>query len=104
MSVDVRFIPTRVGQMELLTAEKVRRERFIPTRVGQMHIVLLCVVVGVRFIPTRVGQMFCKECGGIKCIAVHPHACGADKRRIDYIQIVFRFIPTRVGQMSMASV
>ena len=36
-----RFIPTRVGQMQLIQGRKEFDERFIPTRVGQMHASIL---------------------------------------------------------------
>ena len=94
-----RFIPTRVGQMEVGADEKLVQQRFIPTRVGQMTSFFKHKqrsygssprVWGrsfrarthnaktIRFIPTRVGQMTSQE------------MIEAERSR---------FIPTRVGQM-----
>ena len=96
----IRFIPTRVGQINMSQAFKICENRFIPTRVGQMvriHISQCAVIIrfiptrvgqmrreekrnprSPRFIPTRVGQMQAELYVGGAWVAVHPHACGAD--------------------------
>ena len=73
-----RFIPTRVGQMRREEKRNPRSPRFIPTRVGQIGENEKHYVCPVRFIPTRVGQMQAELYVGGAWVAVHPHACGAD--------------------------
>ena len=102
MPDDLRFIPTRVGQMRLRLGRDLNTLRFIPTRVGQMpgHSTSFGMTSGssprvwgrwqprltatgaFRFIPTRVGQMAQSSTARLTAI---------------------RFIPTRVGQMMEAT-
>ena len=116
--VPARFIPTRVGQMLILTLVLFRLLRFIPTRVGQIDADTLLqwseggssprvwgrsripcrVAEAVRFIPTRVGQisirtMYCSIRRGSS-----PRVWG---RCLDIASMTvgMRFIPTRVGQI-----
>ena len=76
----IRFIPTRVGQMQHTPRASPLSPRFIPTRVGQMKLKIEAYLLYARFIPTRVGQIH---------IGQNPQ--GRFRR----------FIPTRVGQISI---
>ena len=117
LPVDVRFIPTCVGQMRTtiaalrwITVHPHMRGADVngyPIRSGccgsSPHAWGRCCsswsgCPGVRFIPTCVGQMShsppCPQSG-----AVHPHMRGADLRFFHHALDAERFIPTCVGQI-----
>ena len=91
------FIPTCVGQMQLMRMNRIHLSRFIPTCVGQMAGVAFLRGVengssprawgrsgansprcwSARFIPTCVGQMLSKT-KKREFSTVHPHVRGAD--------------------------
>ena len=73
--------------------------RFIPTRVGQIFQFYAHLLLLTRFIPTRVGQMSHAALRHQYMHTVHPHACGADESNERAYRHEYRFIPTRVGQM-----
>ena len=95
-----RFIPTRVGQMSMLTLPSSSRTSVHPHACGADRYNFFRAVSLFRFIPTRVGQMAFRACicptplgssprvwgrccrrrDNIASRAVHPHACGADCR------------------------
>ena len=118
--LDVRFIPTRVGQIDFFN----KINGFITVHPHACGADVLCLKLmrqPHRFIPTRVGQIFL-SCSHVsrssgssprvwgRCDrrtesrvekAVHPHACGADFHSVPDTGEYARFIPTRVGQMSL---
>ncbi len=89
-----------MGQIDIIFQTQTAELRFIPTRVGQIRVSAAPLDKFARFIPTRVGQMAHVALPPTQPLSVHPHACGADVGdEGTALREASRFIPTRVGQM-----